>query len=378
MGNTSKILIVDDMETNRELLFNMMKKLGYETMLAENGLSALSIINKVLPDIILLDIMMPEMDGFQVLEHLKGNNKFCHIPVIVISAIDDVESIVRCIERGADDYLIKPFNATMLQARLSASLEKKRLYDQEETYQRQIEEYNLHLEERVREEVKKVSNTQIAVIFAMAKLAESRDLETGEHLERIREYCKIIAEQLSQLPKYKSLIDKTFIENIYASSPLHDIGKVGVPDKILLKPNKLTEEEWLVMKTHTTIGAGTLRAVYKEYPDNEFIRMGIDIALSHHEKWDGSGYPKGLRVEKIPVAGRIVALADVYDALRSNRCYHKAISHEEAKLIINKEREKHFQPEIVDIFLSKDKQFFSIYQMFKDQVEESITSFDSH
>jgi len=378
MSNTPKILVVDDMETNRALLFNMMKKLGYETMLAENGLSALSIINKVLPDIILLDIMMPEMDGFQVLEHLKGNNKFRHIPVIVISAIDDMESIVRCIEHGADDYLIKPFNATMLQARLSASLEKKRLYDQEETYRLQIEEYNLHLEERVREEVKKVSNTQIAVIFAMAKLAESRDLETGEHLERIREYCKIIAEQLSQLPKYKSLIDKTFIENIYASSPLHDIGKVGVPDKILLKPNKLTEEEWLVMKTHTTIGAGTLRAVYKEYPDNEFIRMGIDIALSHHEKWDGSGYPKGLRVEKIPVAGRIVALADVYDALRSNRCYHKAISHEEAQLIINKEREKHFQPEIVDIFLSKDKQFFSIYQMFKDQVEEFITSFDSY
>ncbi len=376
MNEIPKILVVDDIEVNRTLLRDIITKLGYEILLAENGLSALANIEKYLPDLIILDIKMPVMDGFQVLERLRTKSEYNYVPVIVVSAVDDMESIAKCIQLGADDYMVKPFNLTLLQARISSCLEKKRYHDYENSYRSKIEEYNLHLEDRVREEVKRVSKSQSAVIFALAKLTESRDLETGEHLERVREYCKILTEHLQKQAKFKSIIDKNYIENIYATSPLHDIGKVGIPDRILLKPGKLTPDEWEIIKTHTTIGAETLQAVYDEYPDNEFIRMGIEIAHSHHEWWNGSGYPQGLEGEKIPLAGRIVALADVYDALMSDRCYRKAFSYDKTRALIENEKGTHFDPDIVDAFFVLEKDFLSIQQHFKDEESQLSTKFD--
>ena len=360
------ILIVDDQEANRLVLRGQMTALGHSSILADNGLSALAQIKGHSPDLVLLDIMMPEMDGYQVLEHMRADAVMCHIPVLVISAVDDMDSVLKCIRQGADDYLVKPFNPVLLKARIGACLEKKRLRDREEDYRRKIEDYSLNLAQRVQEQVREISSAQLSTIFSMSKLAESRDPETGEHLERMREYSNILSKKLSSLPEYTKLIDETFIENAYASSPLHDIGKVGIPDHILQKPGKLTDEEFAVMKKHTVIGAETLRAVHEQHPSNDFVRIGIEIAESHHEKWNGTGYPHGLAGEDIPLVGRILALADVYDALTSKRCYKEAFTHEKSRGIIIADREKHFDPDVVDAFLSSEEEFIAVRKRYAD------------
>lgn len=365
-GEAAKILIVDDQEQNRIVLHRHVKALGHEPLLADNGLSALAQVHNDPPDLILLDIMMPEMDGFQTLERLKADSATRHIPVVVISALDEMENVVRCVEMGADDYLTKPFDSTLLNARIGACLEKKRLYDQGVQYRLVLEDYNLRLEERVREKVQELTQAHLGTIFATSKLAESRDPETGEHLERMREYCRVLAEQLARSSKYAKLIDQQFIDDIYAASPLHDIGKVGIRDAILQKPGALTDEEREVMNTHTTIGADTLRQVGERFPGNSFAKIGIEIAQSHHERWDGSGHPHGLAGEKIPLTARILTLADVYDALRSKRVYKDAFSHEKSWEIILEERGKHFDPDVVDAFLASEQAFQEIRERFQD------------
>jgi putative two-component system response regulator len=366
MINPANILIVDDNAANRKLLYDIILSLGHTPWLAENGRSALKFLENKPIDLVLLDILMPEMDGYQVLKYMKSDSILCHLPVIIISASQSIENVVRCIEIGAEDYLTKPFNPVLLRARIDGCLEKKRLHDQEKLYLQQIEDYNLNLEALVIEQVLEITETQHAVIFAMAKLAEARDLETGEHLHRVAEYCKLLSEKLSLLPKYTSLINDNFIKNIYAASPLHDIGKVGIPDRILQKRGKLTTEEFAVMKTHSTIGAATLREVYQKHSNNRFVSVGIAVAESHHEKWDGTGYPYGLAGENIPLAGRIIALADVYDALTTQRYYKGAFSHTNSKAIILEGRAKHFDPDIVDAFLASEKIFIAIKERFAD------------
>lgn len=363
---TGSVLVVDDNENNRDLLTRRLKARGHTIMTVENGKQALEVIRRQTFDLMLLDIMMPEMNGFQVLETIKKDADLRHLPVIVVSGLDDMDSIVKCIELGAEDYLTKPFDATLLKARIHASLEKKRLRDQEETYRRQIEEYNLHLEGRVREQVKEVTASQLAIIYAMAKMAEFRDLETGRHLERVRDYCSLLIQELIRTGLYPQALTPSYIDNILKASPLHDIGKVGVPDQILLKPGKLTQEEFAIMKTHTTIGADILRAVNEQFPGNTFISVGMDIALCHHEKWDGSGYPNGLAQEDIPLAGRILALADVYDALLSQRVYKDAIPHSQACAIIQAGRAVHFDPVLVDCFVKRQDDFERISYEYKD------------
>jgi len=204
---------------------------------------------------------------------------------------------------------------------------------------------------------KEISEAQMATIYSLVKLSEYRDIDTGKHIERVAISCKLLANKLRHLSKYQSDIDDNYIDNIYKASPLHDIGKVGVPDKVLLKPGKFTPEEYEVMKIHTTIGANTLLDVKKKYPDNDFIEMGIYIALSHHEKWDGSGYPSGLSGENIPLSARITALVDAYDALRSKRVYKDAYSHEESLKIIKQDAGKHFDPNIVQTFIEYGEEF---------------------
>ena len=205
----------------------------------------------------------------------------------------------------------------------------------------------------------------------MSKLAESRDPETGEHLERMREYCKILSVQLGKLPKYQPVIDDDFIEDIYAASPLHDIGKVGIVDSVLLKPGQLTAEEWVVMKTHPIIGAATLREVDRQHPGNSLIRMGIDIAESHHERWDGTGYPYGLKNTEIPLVARILSLGDVYDALTSKRCYKEAFDHDKSRGIVEENKGSLFDPEVVEAFLATEDEFKRVREFYQDADDQA-------
>ena len=220
---------------------------------------------------------------------------------------------------------------------------------------------NINLDLLVQEKIQEITESQLTIIFALAKLSENRDEETGRHLERVRIYCRLLAQRLQERSAYADMISRQFIDNIFSTSPLHDIGKVGIPDAILLKPGKLTVEEFAVMKHHTTIGANTLAAVYQMYPQNNLISMGVEIAREHHENWDGSGYPGGLVGEKISLAARIMAVADVYDALRTKRIYKSAFSHEEACRILFAGSGKQFDPVIIEAFDHLNEQFNSIH-----------------
>lgn len=362
----SSLLVVDDNEMNRDLLQRRLANDTTRITTAANGREALALLQQQTFDLILLDVMMPVMDGFEALEQIQKDERMRRMPVIMITALDDVDNAVRCIEMGAVDYITKPFNPTLLKARVSACLERKHLGDQQERYRREVEQANVHLSERVREQVRELSETQLSTIFAMSKLAESRDPETGEHLERMREYCKVLSEKLGSMSKYGEVIDSAFVENIYTASPLHDIGKVGVDDHVLLKPGKLTPDEWKLMRMHPVIGAETLREVDRQHPGNAFLRTGIAIAESHHEKWDGSGYPYGLVGEDIPLAARILALGDVYDALTSKRCYKDAFSHEQSREMIEAQIGRHFDPDVCRAFLASENEFKRIRCEFQD------------
>ena len=363
------ILIVDDSVSNRELLLRRFQRSGFHLGQAGDGTEALLELDQHPYDLVLLDIMMPVLDGFGVLERMRANESMRDIPVIVITALGDVAAAAQCIEMGADDYLTKPFNYTLLSARVNACLERKRLLDQERYYRQRIEEQNGELEGRVQRQVQEISESQLAAIFAMSKLAESRDPETGEHLERMREYCKLLSEQLGRSDKYRDAIDEKFITNIYAASPLHDIGKVGVHDSVLLKPGPLDDGEWVQMRRHPVIGAETLRQVDRQHPGNDFIRTGIDIAESHHEKWDGSGYPYGKSRDAIPLVARILALGDVYDALTSRRCYKAPFSHHRSCAIIEAGTRAHFDPDVVAAFLEVADEFQRVRRVFQSSDE---------
>jgi len=360
------ILVVDDNELNRDALRRRLERDGYRVIEANDGEAALQTLRKIPVELVLLDIMMPGLDGNQVLDILKKDPVLRFIPVIMITANDDVQAAATCIKQGADDYLTKPFNPVLLRARVASCLERKQWQDQQQRTLEQGRENNEALEQVVSQQAGAISEAQMATIFAMSKLAESRDPETGAHLERVREYCRVLASYMQKRSSYALEIDSDFIENIYAASPLHDIGKVGVPDGVLLKPGKLDAGEWIVMKTHTLFGSETLRAVDKEYPGSGFIETGIEIAEAHHERWDGSGYPYGLKGQAIPLAARIMALGDVYDALTSKRCYKEAFSHEHSCELILQDSGKHFDAEVVAAFSAIEDEFIRIRKEFQD------------
>ena len=360
------VLVADDNPLNRDLLARRLAAQGYRVETANDGLAALARLERGGVGLLLLDIMMPGIDGFEVLRRMRRNEALSHVPVIVITALDELDAAAQCIELGAEDYLAKPFNPILLRARVSACLDKRRRYRQESQYRSILQHCNTLLEERVRAQIAEISTAQLAAIYAMSRLAESKDPDTGAHLERMREYCRLLSQQLARMPAYADEIDERFIDTIYAASPLHDIGKVGVPDQVLLKPGKLDVREWDLMRTHTVIGAETLRAVYQQYGPNDFVRMGIDIAESHHEKWDGSGYPTGLAGDDIPLAARILALGDVYDALTSRRCYKQAFPHSESRALIVAASGSHFDPHVVDAFLATEDEFIRIRRHYQD------------
>jgi len=306
------ILIVDDMTENIALLRTFLEGKGYEARAATGGRQAMEAVMQEPPDLVLLDLVMPGMDGYEVCERLKRDKATHHIPVVVVTGVDEVDANVKALEAGADDFLAKPFNMAVLDARIRNSLKTKKLQDH-------VMRYNQSLENSIRERTAQLERTQQVAVFSLAKLTESRDPETGDHLDRMRCYAREIALELQSRSSFSDSVNDRFVAEIYLSSPLHDIGKVGIPDQILLKPGKLTPEEFEIMKSHCQIGGDTLRAADAEAGHNSFLAMGRDIAYYHHEKWDGSGYPKGLTGDDIPLEARIVALADVFDALTSKR-----------------------------------------------------------
>ena len=368
-GAQSRVLVVDDNEVNRDILSRRIAAIGHLVVCAEDGVEAVTTLQQHPFDLVLLDVMMPRMDGYEVLTHMKGDQSLRHVPVIMITAVSERESVIKCLGMGAEDYLTKPFDPALLKARISGALAKKRLHDAEVAFQLRLKLHNDQLEDQVRQQVEQISRAQLATIFAMSKLAESRDPETGAHLERIREYCKVVASRLAHLDKYTSTIDDAYISGLHAASPLHDIGKVGIPDHVLLKPGKLTPDEWVIMKTHSLLGGEMLRNVDLQHPGNTFIRLGIEIAEGHHEKYDGSGYPHGLKGDAIPLSARILAISDVYDALTSARCYKKAFSHEESCRIIAEGSGTHFDQDVVDAFFAQEDDFRHIRKLLLDPDE---------
>ena len=343
--NSSKIMIVDDDIGVSSLLQNLLVTAGYEVIAINESRHSVAVAQKNHPDLILLDVSMPEMNGFEVCELLKNDEDLNEIPVIFLSGRNATEDKLKGFQAGGVDYITKPFHCDEVIARVGTQLRLRSL------------KHKLEYQKLVEEKVREISNAQSATIFALAKLAEFRDEDTGEHLERVREYCRLLAGDLNSNSIYSSQITEEFIDCILHASPLHDIGKVAIPDCVLLKSGKLTTEEFEIMQTHTTIGAENLQIVYNQYSGNAFVGMGIEIALYHHERWDGKGYPDGLIGKNIPLSARIMAVADVYDALRSDRCYRKGLSHEKAVEIMQEGDGSQFDPEIMKAFIRLEHHF---------------------
>jgi putative two-component system response regulator len=356
-GRQPVLLVVDDVPDNLELLARLFKEEGYQVRLAPSGAMALKAVQAQLPDLILLDINMPEMNGFEVCRHLKEQERWRQIPIVFISALGDAKAKVEAFEAGGVDYVTKPFQFTEVAARVRTHL--------------QLHFYQENLEQMVAAQVKEIAETQLGTIFALAKLAESRDDETGDHLERVRTCCRLLAEALLQMTECETVTDESFVRTIEQASSLHDIGKVGIPDGILLKPGRLTPAEFEKMKEHTLIGARTLESVRERYPHNDFLVTCIEIVRWHHERWDGAGYPDGLNGGIIPLTARIMAVADVYDALRSRRCYKAPLSHEESGRILREGSGSQFDPLVIKAFFMVENEIVAAYEAIKENNYDS-------
>ena len=353
------VLVVDDTPGNLSLMSVLLRP-DYKVKLAPTGERALQIVAAEKPDLILLDIMMPDMDGYEVLRRLQFNPETEDIPVIFLTAMSATDDETVGLELGAVDYITKPVNPAITMARVRNHLQLKRARDL-------LAHHNHFLEQEVANRTRALAELQDATIRAMASLAETRDNETGNHIRRTQHYVEALARKLQDHPRFRDELTEDAIQVIFKSAPLHDIGKVGIPDRILLKPGKLTPEEFEIMKTHTTLGRDAIVAAETETTQNNpFFRYAKEIAYSHQEKWDGSGYPEGLVGNTIPLSARLMAVADVYDALISERVYKAAFSHETAVEIIRDGRGSHFDPDMVDAFLSLSEEFRRIAQQFAD------------
>jgi response regulator RpfG family c-di-GMP phosphodiesterase len=309
------------------------------------------------PELVLLDIMMPGIDGYETCRRIKQSSFGDFTQVVLVSGKASTAERLQGYEVGADDYVVKPFDHDELLAKIEVQFRLRKTLSDLWEANAKIQQFNTELEQLVQQLTAEVVDTRDVAIFALAKLAESRDPETGEHLDRIRNYSRLLAEELGREGPYADLIDQEFIEDIYRSSPLHDIGKVGIPDAILLKPGRLTREEFQTMKGHSAIGAEALRQAVERSTCGGFLSMAIDIARYHHERFNGSGYPDGLAGPDIPLSARIVALADVYDALTSARVYKAAYDPDVAKNMIEAEEGEHFDPAVVEAFRARYDDF---------------------
>jgi putative two-component system response regulator len=353
------VLIVDDAPENLRLLAAVLKRGGLVPRPVTSGRLAIEAAVADPPDLVLLDIRMPEMSGVDVCRWFKQDERLRSIPIIFISGLPGTDDKVEAFRVGAIDYVSKPFQEQEVLARIKTHLRLRRL-------QVELMSHTLQLEQRIAQQVKVVTASQLATIFALAKLAEARDDDTGQHIERVQTFSRVLAAQMREMRVHVEQLTTVFIDDLYQTASLHDIGKVGVPDSVLQKPGKLTAEEFAEMKKHCALGANTLATVLERHPDNQFLRMGVDVSRSHHEKWDGSGYPEGLKGAAIPLAARIVALADFYDALTSKRCYRPPFSHEDTCRMIQEGNGTHFDPDVVAAFRALDGQFRRIRQEMRD------------
>jgi putative two-component system response regulator len=333
-----RVLIADDNEVALAVIGRALAGAGHEVVAARDGEEALAIVRSGACRLVVSDWEMPRMTGPELCRAIRSEDLHGYVYVILLTVHDSTAERVEGLGAGADDFVAKPFDADELVARV-------------------------HTGERILS-----LETRDVATFALAKLVESRDHETGEHLERVRGHARVLADHLAGVPELCPEADAEYIRLIHQTSPLHDIGKVGIPDRVLLKPGKLTPAEFEIMKTHTTLGASTLDAAVEMFPNVGFLRMARDIALTHHERYDGTGYPRGLKGDAIPLCGRIVALADVYDALTSKRMYKDAFPHAMARSIIVGESGEHFDPRVVGAFVATEARFVSIRERFSERL----------
>ena len=358
------ILVVDDTPDNIDLLCAVLEN-DYRTKIAVNGERALKIARgEAKPDLILLDIMMPGMSGYDVCQALKSEPGTRDIPVIFVTAMSEVADEQRGLALGAVDYITKPISAPIVLARIKTQLAMKRMHDF-------LRDQNQFLETEVELRVREIAALQDVTIHAMASLAETRDSETGNHIRRTSHYVKALAEKLRDHPRFNAFLTDKNIELLFKSAPLHDIGKIGIPDRILLKPGRFEPHEMEIMKTHTTLGRDAIIAAERELGiEVDFLKYAKEIAYGHQEKWDGSGYPQGLAGDAIPISARLMAVADVYDALISRRVYKEGMSHQEALAIIAEGRGQHFDADMVDAFLAIQDQFLDIARRYADSDQD--------
>jgi len=355
----STILVVDDDDQVRSMMQALLGSLGYRTQIAEDGAEALEKVAASPPDLILMDATMPRMGGLEAVRRLKESEATRIIPIIMVTGLHDLEMKVRALEAGVDDFLPKPCERVELRARIASLLKVKASHDQSRRYQKDLE---AEVEKRTRQledALRRQRTLSLEAIYRLSRVGEFRDEDTGAHLRRMSRYSAVVARCMG--------LAKRTIEAILYASPMHDVGKIGIPDQILLKPGKLEPHEMQIMRLHTTIGAQMLQGSAVD-----FLKLGEIIALTHHEKWDGTGYPRGLAGAKIPLAGCITAIADVFDALTTRRPYKEPFTVEKAFAIVREGREKHFHPEVVDAFFSITDEILRIRQDNGDEEESSL------
>ena len=354
------VLVVDDTPENLTLMGALLRD-HFMVKVANNGEKALKIaMSDTPPDLVLLDIMMPGLDGYEVCRRLKATAATRDIPVIFLTARSDPDDERMGLALGAVDYITKPISPPILLARVNTHLALKATADF-------LCDKSAYLEREVALRTLEVQAIQDVTIMAMTSLAETRDNETGNHIRRTQLYVKALAERLRNHPRFEAVLNERMIELLYKSAPLHDIGKIGIPDSILLKPGKLTVEEFEVMKTHTTLGRKAIEDAERRLGMRvAILSVSKEIAYSHQEKWDGSGYPQGLAGDQIPVSARLMAVADVYDALINKRVYKAAFSHDQTCSTIVKGKGTHFDPDMVDAFVSIAEDFRSIALKYPD------------
>ncbi|MBF0196287.1 MAG: response regulator [Planctomycetes bacterium] len=373
----SKVLIVDDQVDNLTLLNLYLKKLDVDIFMTDDSREVKGLFKHHHFDLALLDISMPYIDGISLCQWIKSDQRYRDCSVIFSTALDAEMNLDKALEAGGMDYLVKPIKGYELLARAKSALRYKKSLDEiHKSHAKQhatlftLKHKNKEINDTIlqlQEALFDIEKIQSTVLFSLSKLAESRDNETGSHLVRTQHYCKLICKALRLKDDYKHYITNHYINSIVESAPLHDIGKVGIPDAILRKKGSLNENEYEVMKTHPEIGANTLRDAAKQTGKFNFLKMAINISHFHHEKHDGSGYPFGLKGEEIPLSARIMCIADIYDALRCKRCYKDAYTHEKAmKIIVNQNGQSFFHPHILDAFQSKEKEFAQCAETFAD------------
>ena len=358
MKDKTVILVVYDQPQNIELLEAILSPLGYEIVRAANGEEALEKLSGNQIDLILLDVMMPGIDGFEVTRRVRQDNKHHLLPIILVTALREKEDRIKGIEAGCDDFISKPIDKTELLARVRSLLKVKAYNDLMSNYRKELESDVGRRTEELKQALEMIKAASLDTIYRLSIASEYKDVDTGWHIKRVSCYSAAVARRMG--------LDEKTIETILYAAPMHDLGKIGIPDMILLKPAMLDPAEWKIMKKHTVIGAKILNG-----SDSEFIRLGEIIARSHHEKWDGSGYHDGLKGKDIPIAGRITAIADVFDALTSKRPYKDPFSVKDSLVIIRAGRGNHFDPDVVDAFFAIQDEILAIKKEYYDDKQHA-------